>query len=310
MFYWIPDGGLNRIPDDDLDDIPGIGIHSTVDDHLFLQQVDQALTLIYAVPTGQRLIEALIDPAVVPSVTIRRSVLGNNQCMGGGPHTASRILEAYTAYNLNQFINLIKISLHWQHVGIGLQAEADWLAHEIRNRPRYRLQGTPAFAPAMININANHILRWFTWEEMFPLPFINYGQNEPHPDEHDITNSILIITDHTQTRFPGLGSPSVVQWNPDQTFITLTPEDPNAPGDMPNIEEARPPHIGLAHELIHAYHNRYGLQLGLPEMNHHTLVLYEYKCVGLGPWHPDADAAAITENAIRLEAGQNLRPRY
>ena len=61
-----------------------------------------------------------------------------------------------------------------------------------------------------------------------------------------------------------------------------------------NTMADRPPAIGLAHELIHAYHNQRGLQPGR-EQGDGTTTLYELLCTGLGPWA----AEQISENAIR-----------
>lgn len=61
----------------------------------------------------------------------------------------------------------------------------------------------------------------------------------------------------------------------------------------------RPPAIGLAHELVHAYYSIKGAQCGRLGGDY-TLPLFEFKCVGLGrPWLD----SPITENAIRRQWG-------
>jgi hypothetical protein len=65
-------------------------------------------------------------------------------------------------------------------------------------------------------------------------------------------------------------------------------------GDINPLNAERPPAIGLAHELVHAYYNMRGEQPGR-DVDHPTTVLFEYRCVGLGPW----SNAAVSENAIR-----------
>ena len=68
---------------------------------------------------------------------------------------------------------------------------------------------------------------------------------------------------------------------------------PEAPGNS-----TRPPAIGLGHELVHAYFGACGRQPGTYSSRElWKLVLYEFKCVGLGPW----EDASISENAIRLD---------
>jgi hypothetical protein len=68
------------------------------------------------------------------------------------------------------------------------------------------------------------------------------------------------------------------------------------PGNEMNRE--RPPGIGLAHELVHAYYSSRGEQPAQEQPNGYPpVVLFEFKCVGLGPW----DGVAISENGIRAE---------
>jgi hypothetical protein len=63
-----------------------------------------------------------------------------------------------------------------------------------------------------------------------------------------------------------------------------------------NSMNDRPPAIGLAHELVHAYHNQRGAQPGR-ELGDGTTTLFELLCVGLGPWANEL----ISENAIRAQ---------
>jgi hypothetical protein len=86
----------------------------------------------------------------------------------------------------------------------------------------------------------------------------------------------------------GGGCGSAVFWNPLVKAI-------------PGIGE-RPPFIGLAHELIHAWHNALGtMKNGYDDEESFT--------VGLGAYmNPGANG--ITENMIRLEHGVPIRHRY
>lgn len=63
-----------------------------------------------------------------------------------------------------------------------------------------------------------------------------------------------------------------------------------------NSAADRPPAIGLAHELCHAYHNVRGDQPGR-DFNDATTTLFELISVGLGPWAN----IAVSENAIRAQ---------
>jgi hypothetical protein len=64
------------------------------------------------------------------------------------------------------------------------------------------------------------------------------------------------------------------------------------------MNRERPPGVGLAHELVHAYFSARGEQPAQEQPGGNPpVVLFEFKCVGLGPW----DGAAISENGIRSE---------
>ena len=62
-----------------------------------------------------------------------------------------------------------------------------------------------------------------------------------------------------------------------------------------NLE--RPPAIGLGHELIHAFFSMLGQQPGHQDTESPAGVLYEFKCIGIGPW----EGAEISENALRRQ---------
>lgn len=90
----------------------------------------------------------------------------------------------------------------------------------------------------------------------------------------------------------GTGSASGVAWNSNIWVI---------PG-----QGQRPPYIGLAHELIHAWHNGYGTKKQSYDDE-------ENFTVGLGQYmmpDPLANPATITENMIRLEHGIPIRHKY
>jgi hypothetical protein len=90
----------------------------------------------------------------------------------------------------------------------------------------------------------------------------------------------------------GTGSSSGVAWN---SNVFAIPD-----------QGQRPPFIGLAHELIHAWHNGYGIKKAdYDDEENFTVGLKQYMM-------PDAAAvpATITENMIRLEHGVPIRHRY
>lgn len=79
-----------------------------------------------------------------------------------------------------------------------------------------------------------------------------------------------------------------ITYNPDKTCLY----------DGSQNWHHRPPEIGLAHELIHAYHNDTGLDIGDD--------IEEQRTVGLGPYI----GTTITENDIRNDYGIIQRPEY
>jgi Effector protein len=90
----------------------------------------------------------------------------------------------------------------------------------------------------------------------------------------------------------GTGSASGVAWN---SNVFVIPD-----------QGPRPPFIGLAHELIHAWHNAYGIKKDdYKDEENFTVGLKQYMMPD-----PAANPATITENMIRLEHGVPIRHRY
>lgn len=91
-----------------------------------------------------------------------------------------------------------------------------------------------------------------------------------------------------ENAYGGVGTPSAVYFNPDCKVV---------PGQGP-----RPIVIGLAHELVHAWHNIRGIaKRGYDNEESFT--------VGIGPFAlPDPNS--ITENRFRLEFGLHIRHVY
>jgi hypothetical protein len=97
------------------------------------------------------------------------------------------------------------------------------------------------------------------------------------------------------------------------TISTLDSYSPRGRGSGSNINfcnrksfdlnNRRPPAIGLAHELIHAYYSFLGLQCGR-DLDY-TTPLFEFKCVGLGrPWSD----LSVSENSVRAQWGTVVVP--
>jgi hypothetical protein len=96
---------------------------------------------------------------------------------------------------------------------------------------------------------------------------------------HDFTRLMAVVA--LEREFTaGNGCPSSVRFNVLKT----------------EMNQSRPAAIGLGHEMIHAYWAANGRQLGY-ELYTPSTLLFEMKCVGLGPW-ADSD---ISENRLRSQ---------
>ncbi|MDU9393345.1 M91 family zinc metallopeptidase [Pseudomonas sp. zfem002] len=120
-----------------------------------------------------------------------------------------------------------------------------------------------------IGITVHEVAAWIAGQ---PLP----GRLSQRARNHALVATLAALRHVSPS---GNGSASDIGWNP-------YPSNP--------LNLSRPAAIGLAHELVHAYYSGRGEQLGR-DFGHPTTVLFEFLCVGLGPW----DEAAISENGIR-----------
>lgn len=163
-----------------------------------------------------------------------------------------------------------------------------WLENQIDACPIYDIQGVPGLAgSATVHgagwVTAAMINAWSTGAQVFPAPLA-------HPQDQDAKIVIGALLHAGSATRPG--AHTIVHWN--GSDVTLV--------DTLGVQHDRPPYIALAHELIHAFHNISGDQAG-HEIDTYSRVLYEFQCVGLGPW----DGAVLTENDVRISAG--LAPR-
>jgi hypothetical protein len=109
-------------------------------------------------------------------------------------------------------------------------------------------------------------------------PFFDMAAKYRDPNVYGHIMSVTIAAlDRYAPR--GAGSGASIGWNIDPDFL-------------PNRE--RPPGVGLAHELLHAYFSAGGMQPGRDD-GHWSTILFEYRCVGLGPWADDF----MSENGVR-----------
>lgn len=183
-----------------------------------------------------------------------------------------------------------------------------WLATQINESPRWRLDDIPGIGGGFTGfaerarLKMNQWLLWSDtnegyfsdklWGSSWSQTTNNLGitprvisrwldRGTPLPEnakEHVITSTIVALKD---TSASGGTSGSTVGWNIDPDY---------------ELNGRRPPAIGLGHELIHAYYSKKGMQCGL-DSGHFSTVLFEYLCVGLGPW----DESRLSENSLRKE---------
>ncbi len=103
---------------------------------------------------------------------------------------------------------------------------------------------------------------------------------------------------------PGKGVSCYIRWNPDNDFVGNKAKlDVNAPE---NRWRKRPPWIGLAHELIHAWRYLTGRCIFANRSNTEQPKLSEWLTVGL----PPVDQGKYTENGVRYDAWQIARAIY
>lgn len=160
-----------------------------------------------------------------------------------------------------------------------------WLQGQINAMPVPNMQGVPSAVPSSTThqpnwISAAMLTAWVNNTAQFPAPLVGQAASD----------AVLVLG---CVLYPGAapnaGTSTRVNWNAaNQSSVG-----------------PRPPHIGLAHELVHALHNQRGDQAGF-DTNTPTGVLYEYLCVGLGAFA----GAPISENTVRAGGGVGLRNRY
>ena len=114
------------------------------------------------------------------------------------------------------------------------------------------------------------------------------GTAMPSNDEMDIL--MLVLEPHADN---GNGVGSRINYDPLKVSVASGP---------------RPPEVALFHELVHAYYNAQGAQLGREDSSAETAGgrLFELMAVGLPPFN----TRTYSENALRAAWPHALRPAY
>ncbi|TQV82683.1 hypothetical protein FKG94_08120 [Exilibacterium tricleocarpae] len=261
-------------------------------------QVDAVLALsqLDALPSGHALLAALQAQAAARPARwtevkcAAATVSGGNECaiFGGRPDNYQTTLAAALIGNPNNVGALIGPALTalGHPPAAGNPAPFTWLQGQIDNSPVYKLVGPPSATPSSAVhgvgwISAATLQNWANGTTVFPAGVAAGAVDDA---------KVVLGTVLRDGAVAGPGGHARVKWN----ASNLTA------GGV-----ARPPYIGLGHELVHALHNTRGEQPG-SENGHTTTALYEYLCVGLGVFA----TAPITENTLRGDAGLALRTRY
>jgi len=257
----------------------------------FLEYTHYCLNYIYATAAGQNLLNALRGAArttfIIPS-NLHNQTGGMSMCF-----VADMVLNLNMNMSATQRTQLIQILE--QTAGVqGLNA-FQWLANQINQMPLYSMyEQANAYPPAFLNNNqvaiaAGDLQQWFNTGSNCNL--VNQLRLAPPIQNVPLLNFVknAVITLLYANSPAGGGSTSTVSFDVRDWSQNNVGEDQTA-----NTLNDRPPAIGLAHELIHSYHNVRGDQPG-SDFGTYSTTLFELLCVGMGPWA----AYPVTENAIR-----------
>jgi hypothetical protein len=313
--YWVP-GAAPPYPTYP-PALPAIGIQDSPQDppgqSVFRQVAVQALEELADLPSGFALLNSIIARLGTCfnngwnwGVSVGSTQVGN-YCQGvvapGPPNPGPRttLVRCFYEGGMAGLPNAITAAMN--AMGIPAPGGYQTVANAMNNCPTYQFQGHPAAAPSNFGVTAAHVQAWATGAAVFPNPLPASAALQ-----RALTNA-LIVALRTGMQ-PGDGYCSNVRWNPNSQMV---------------VNALRPAFIGLAHELIHARNNLYGIELGTDDAWLYpvtTTVLYEYQCVGLGPWYgryaggtaanPGAVAGVplITENQVRMDVDWPLREVY
>lgn len=279
----------------------------------FRQMVHEGLTCLNQTFTGQVILAGIA--AAAHAVDVTPTSLGNNVQSVNQPQAVNTVAAELLANGIPGGATAAALTVG----NIGQGARSQFLRYAINQSPRWQLDGVPGAGNSWwttLESTRQWANRWvlllnpftFHWSDsnegyfnnqtylprftgdVYDIGLTNHeaaawlgGQPlpmrlTPAQREHAINATITALS---RWATASGGSAAHVRWNP-------YPSNP--------LNAYRPPIIGLAHELMHAYFSVRGEQCGYDD-GHFSTVLFEYRCVGLGPW----DEVAPSENAIRSQ---------
>lgn len=274
----------------------------------FRALVHDALRYIHATPAGRQIVMTL-SAATAASI----SPSGEGNSVAAGPLAlnlvaAELIPHSLIGANTRTALNRINVPAH---------AQSQWLTHVINSSPELLLDAVPGAGMgffAGLERARQYANQWALLADRNYLRLSSsnegYFNAQTLARSFDASGYNIGITNHEVAGWiagqplPGRLTPRAKNHALVATLAALRAVSPSGGGSESSIgwnpyasnplNLSRPPAIGLAHELVHAYYNGLGEQLGY-DFGHPSTVLFEFLCVGLGPW----DEAAISENSIR-----------
>ncbi len=283
----------------------------------FRASVHNALLWLNHTPSGATLLWELQnngnDTGIAPSA------IGNSARMGNGNDSLTRVAHELLAGGApGNVTRNAAIAAFGGTLG-SLVAAAHGLAAAINTTPRWTLNAMPGLGGWGTRLQQvrNYVNRWallfdpryFRWADTNE----GYRTDQTWVPTLGVSGFDVGITGtQVRTWLTGGGLPTTLTTAQRDhvilsTIAALDPHSPRGPGcncavlwnidPTTTMNRTRPPAIGLGHELIHAYYGVRGEQPGYEAPGQLSVELFEYRCVGLGPW----DGAAPSENTLRQE---------
>jgi len=277
----------------------------------FGDRVHDALRYIRATPGGQRIVASLAGPG--PVVTIVPAQLGNSvRALGDG--ALHKVAEELIPQSLIGDVtraalrSMTKRKAEWPK----------WLAKAINGSPELLQEATPDAGTGFFARLEKARQHAGQWSLLTDWRFTRWSNNEGSYNDQRLGGSFAAgsfdigITDEEAAEWIA-GNPLPARLSQRErnhalvaTLVALHNLSPSGAGcasvigwnpyDSNPLNASRPAAIGLAHELVHAFYNKWGRQPGR-DFGDPTTVLFEFLCVGLGPW----DETQCSENGIRRD---------
>lgn len=269
----------------------GIGIQD-YEDHQ--SNTEKALQDLVATPSGKALIESILLRIKMTEGKTRVGITRwdaqqLNKCATATG--SSDDTKVPLAYALEFARGKVADELGAAMRRAGKMDDAQWLATQMRAHPVIDIMGAPKVMASVHTLGVDWVTTdmvegWLAGTPQFPAPLNNAQAKQAH------CIIISLLKDHLGS---GAGAGARVNWSVASKFFTDTG------GNL----RKKTPYVSLGHELIHAWRNIWGTQVG-HDIDTYTRVLYEWSCVGLGRW----EGQMPSENSIRLDAKLEKRPMY